>query len=248
MQPLVEILPNKAALVARAQALVIAKVQAAVATRHRCHLVLSGGSTPEPLYAALATADLPWHQLYIYWGDERFVPDSHPDSNARMARSVWLDQVPIPPEQIFAVPTEAGTPEAVAQHYEQTLRQCFPPETLPQFDLILLGMGDDGHTASLFPHTSALTEQKRWVTVGHKDGQPRITLTAPLINQAHTVLFLVAGASKQTALSQVLAPVADEVTYPARLIHPQGELRWLLDQAAADGLPENGTFQIVANS
>ena len=108
---------------------------------------------------------------------------------------------------------------------------------VPQFDLILLGMGDDGHTASLFPHTLALNELYRWVTVGNKDGQPRITFTSRLINQARHVLFLVAGANKQPALSQVFAPVADSATYPARLIAPIGELWWLLDAAASQGLP-----------
>ena len=110
-------------------------------------------------------------------------------------------------------------------------------DAMPQFDLILLGMGDDGHTASLFPHTAALNEIDRWVTVGDKDGQPRITFTSGLINQARHVMFLVAGANKQPALSQIFAPSADSATYPARLIAPIGELCWLLDVDASQGLP-----------
>lgn len=250
MVPSVEIFPDKAALVERATTLVLQKIEAAIATHGRCSLALAGGSTPKPLYAGLAKANLPWNKLYIYWGDERFVPHTHADSNAKMAREAWLNQVPIPTDQIFVVPTESGDPAAVAQQYEQTLRQSGLPASAqdsdwPAFDVVLLGMGDDGHTASLFPHTAALAERGKWVTVGQKDDQPRITLTAPLINQAHSVMFLVAGASKQTALSQVFAQTADDQIYPSRLIQPGGELKWLLDEAAAVGLPaDQKTYRV----
>ena len=238
--PQVHVFADKAALVAAAADQVIGLIRDAIATRERCTLALSGGSTPKPLYQAIAQADLPWDQIYVYWGDERYVPATHADSNAKMAREAWLDHVDIPPENIFVVPTDTDSPETTAKRYQQSLADSFQAASeseVPQFDVILLGMGDDGHTASLFPHTLALNELSRWVTVGNKDGQPRITFTSPLINQARHVLFLVAGANKQTALSQVFAPVADSATYPARLISPVGKLMWLMDTNASQGLP-----------
>ncbi|MEO1593237.1 MAG: 6-phosphogluconolactonase [Cyanobacteria bacterium J06632_22] len=236
MEPTVEVLPDKAALVERATALVIEKIKGAISSRQQCHISLAGGSTPKPLYEALAKADLPWEQLYIYWGDERFVPADHADSNARMVRTAWLDHIPIPADNIFTVPTDVDSPVAAAAAYEQTLHQSFGGDSLPQFDIMLLGMGDDGHTASLFPHTAVLQEQTRWVSVGQKDDQPRITLTVPVINAARSVMFLVAGANKQTALSQVFATEGDADQYPSRRIQPADELIWLLDAAAAEGL------------
>jgi 6-phosphogluconolactonase len=245
---IVEILPDKAALLARAKTRVVEQVTDAIATRGRCTLALAGGSTPKPLYEALAAADLPWQQLYIFWGDERYVPLTHPDSNAGMACAAWLDQVPIPKNQIFPVPTVDADPAMAAQAYENTLRQVFPEDAIPVFDLILLGLGDDAHTASLFPQTSVLNERQHWVGVGQKQDDPRITLTVPLINQARLVLFLVSGASKQAALTQVFAETADAQTYPARLIQPQGELRWLLDADAGAGIPSHVPLTQVAES
>lgn len=238
--PQVHVFVDKPALVASATEQVIELIQGAIATHGRCSIALAGGSTPKPLYQALAQADLPWEQLYIYWGDERYVPASHPDNNAKMTYEAWLNQVAIPAENIFTVSTETDSPQTSADQYQQTLITSFetaPDNQVPTFDIILLGMGDDGHTASLFPHTAALNETERWVTVGQKGEHPRITFTARLINQARHVMFLVAGANKQTALSQVFAPDADSATYPARLIAPAGELRWLLDNDASQGLP-----------
>jgi 6-phosphogluconolactonase len=136
------------------------------------------------------------------------------------------------------MPTDGASPLADAEKHEAQLQEFFgiPAGTFPDFDVILLGIGDDAHTASLFPHTDALQVQDRLVTVGNKDGQPRITFTAPLINHAHCVIFLVAGSSKRPALAQIFAPEADAVTYPARLIQPQGELWWLLDESAGQEL------------
>ncbi len=238
--PKVNVFPDKAALVTAATEQVIELIRAAIAARGRCSIALSGGSTPKPLYQALAQTELPWQQLYIYWGDERYVPITHSDSNAKMTQEAWLSQVPIPAENIFIVPTDTDSPQTSAERYQQALMASFdvPSSQLPQFDIILLGMGDDGHTASLFPHTAALKETERWVTVGQKDDQPRITFTAPLINQARHIIFLVAGANKQSALSQVFAPVADSATYPARLIAPVGTLQWMLDADASQGLPQ----------
>lgn len=245
--PQVEILADGPALVARALVLTTETIRAAVRERGRCWLALSGGSTPEPLYRALAQADLPWADLWVLWGDERYVPADHPDSNQRMARRAWLDHVPIPAAQILPWPTEAGDPAADAVRYEQWLGDRLGVGALPQLDCVLLGMGDDGHTASLFPHTAALEVRDRLVAVGEKDGQPRLTLTYAMLNAARQVLFLVAGASKRPALAQIFAACEDpsisailDRTYPARAIRPQGELRWLLDRAAAEALDLEG--------
>jgi 6-phosphogluconolactonase len=240
--PIIETLPDKPALVQRALSIVVGIVRHAVADHGYCTLALAGGSTPKPLYSALAQADLPWSQLYIFWGDERYVSVDHPDSNAGMAKQAWLDQVSIPSDHIFIPPTAAADPATDAATYGQTVSHVFaqlqgPGAPTPQFDLILLGMGDDGHTASLFPHTAALAVEDQWVTVGNKDDNPRLTFTVPLINHSRYVLFLVAGADKQQALGQVFATTGDDQAYPSRLIRPLGELRWLLDGAAAASLP-----------
>lgn len=230
----VEIYPDRPALVARSQALVLERIRTAITQRGSCSLALAGGSTPKPLYEALAKETLPWSKLYVFWGDERYVPIDHPDSNAGMAKAAWLDKVPIPTEQIYSVPTNLEKPSDAALQYEQTLRQVLGSDEWPQFDLILLGMGDDGHTASLFPHTSALAVSDRLVTVGEKSGEPRITFTAPLINQSRCVMFLVSGSNKQAALTQVFAAEGDDNAFPSRKIRPQGELLWLLDADAGE--------------
>ncbi|ACK73390.1 6-phosphogluconolactonase [Gloeothece citriformis PCC 7424] len=236
MEKFVEILSDKQALVERSLTLVVEKIKTAISERGQCTLALAGGSTPKPLYEALSHQPLPWEKLQIFWGDERYVPPDHPDSNQGMARQAWLNHVPIPDSNIHPMPTEGNEPASDADKYEQELRQVFnvSGSEFPSFDVILLGMGDDGHTASLFPHTEALKVRDRCITVGNKDGQPRITFTAPLINQARCVMFLVAGASKQPALAQIFAPTASSEEYPSRLIQPQGELWWLLDQAAGE--------------
>jgi 6-phosphogluconolactonase len=238
MKRTIEVLPDKASLIQRSLDLILEKLRLAILDRDRFTIALSGGSTPKPLYEALAQQDLPWNKIHVLWGDERYVSPNHPDSNEGMARAAWLNHVPIPAENIHPMPTDEAEPFQAAQKYERTLQQLFHPQpgTFPAVDVILLGMGDDGHTASLFPHTDALQVQDRLITVGNKDGQPRITFTAPLINQSRCVIFLVAGASKQPALSQVFAEVADEIVYPSRLIQPAGELWWLLDQAAGEHL------------
>ncbi|XGV95188.1 MAG: 6-phosphogluconolactonase [Leptolyngbya sp. BL-A-14] len=238
MNKIVEVLPDKDALIQRALAVVVDKIHAAIAARGRCTIALAGGSTPKPVYEQLATQALPWDSIHIFWGDERYVPPTHPDSNEGMARHAWLDKVAFPAENIHPMPTANADPVISASQHERELQQFFQLQSgeFPRFDLILLGIGDDGHTASLFPHTEALTVGDRLITVGNKDGQPRVTFTAPLINHAHAVLFLVSGASKRPALAQIFAPTGDEMTYPARLIQPEGELWWLLDQSAGQDL------------
>ncbi len=240
MNKIVEVLPDKAALLDRSHAVVLAKIQAAIQERDRCTIALAGGGTPKPLYEALSTQDLPWEKIHIFWGDERYVPADHPDSNQRMARQAWLDQVTIPETNIHPMPTDGSSPAADADKHQAQLQAFFGTAVgeFPSFDIILLGIGDDAHTASLFPQTEALQVRDRLVTVGNKDGQPRLTFTIPLINQAHCVVFLVAGAGKQGALEQIFAPEADALTYPARFIQPQGELWWLLDEAAGQGLKQ----------
>lgn len=235
----IEVLPDQAALIQRSLELIVAKIQSAIAERGMFTIALSGGSTPKPLYEAIAKQQLPWDKLHIFWGDERYVPPDHPDSNQLMARRAWLDQVDIPAQNIHPVPTNEADPAVAASKYEAELQQFFQTAAgYPVVDVMLQGMGDDGHTASLFPHTEALQMRDRLVTVGNKDGQPRITFTAPFINQARCVMFVVAGANKRSALAQVFAPVADDSTYPSRLIQPQGELWWLLDQDAGQDLKQ----------
>ena len=238
MTPIVEILPDKTALIDKALEVVVAQIKAAIAERGFCTIALAGGSTPKPLYAAISQQDLPWDKIHVFWGDERYVPSDHPDSNEGMARAAWLSHVSIPAENIYPVPTTVGEPADSATQYEQTLKTFFEqaPDQTPRLDIILLGIGDDAHTASLFPYTEALNVRDRLVTVGNKDGQPRITFTAPFINQGRSVIFVAAGANKQEALTQIFAPEADAQTYPARLIKPEGELRWLVDAAAGKPL------------
>ena len=238
MEKLLLVVPDKQALSERALEIVVERINTALETRGICTLALAGGSTPKPVYEALSLLNLPWERLHIFWGDERYVSRDHPDSNQGMARQAWLDKIDIPPENIHPMPTDSQDAVLDAQKYETQLRQWFnlTGSEFPTFDLILLGMGDDGHTASLFPHTAALDVGDRSITVGDKDGQPRITFTVPLINHARSVLFLVSGESKRPALAQVFAEVGDARAYPSRLIHPQGELIWLLDQAAGAAL------------
>ncbi|MBU6345676.1 MAG: 6-phosphogluconolactonase [Cyanobacteria bacterium REEB494] len=238
MNKRVEILPDLQGLIARAQDAILSSLATAIQERGQFTIALSGGSTPKPLYEAIGSLNLDWDKIHVFWGDERYVPSNHPDSNELMARIAWLNRVPIPQTNIHAIPTLSGNPVADANKYEQHLQEFFhcSPGTFPSLDVVLLGMGDDAHTASLFPHTEALQVRDRLVTVGNKDGNPRITLTYPLINAARSVIFLAAGANKRPALSQVFAEVADDFTYPSRLIKPQGELLWLLDAAAGSQL------------
>ncbi|MBD2346542.1 6-phosphogluconolactonase [Anabaena subtropica] len=234
MKRTVEVLPDQTALIARSLDLILTKLDTAIKQQGRFTIALSGGSTPKPLYEAIANQKLPWDKIHVFWGDERYVPADHPDSNELMARRAWLDRVDIPRANIHAVPTLDNNPALSAANYEQHLQAFFnsAPGEFPALDVVLLGMGDDAHTASLFPHTEALQVRDRLITVGNKDGNPRITFTYPFINAARSVIFVVAGANKRPALAQVFAPSADDLAYPSRLIQPQGELLWLLDAAA----------------
>lgn len=234
----VQILPTIPQLIEAATDRTIQILKDAIAQNGIATIALSGGNTPKPLYQALVLADIDWSRLHVFWGDERYVPSDHPESNEKMARQAWLNHVPLPPENIHPVLTHLADPADSAQQYEATIHQVCGTTSgqFPAFDLILLGIGDDGHTASLFPHTPSLEVRDRLITVGEKSGQTRITFTYPLINNAHNVLFVLAGESKRPALKEIFAANSDFHQYPAFAVCPQGNLIWMMDQAAGEGL------------
>ena len=206
-------------------------------------MALSGGSTPMGLHTLLvsdpAVRDrLPWHHLHFFWGDERHVPPDHPQSNYRMAYESLFTLAPVPIENIHRVPAEEPDAALAAEKYERELRTFFRLEIgqLPRFDCILLGMGSDGHTASLFPHTEALHELNRLVVANWVDKFKtyRVTLTVPVLNHANLVVFLVSGHDKAEALKEVLQGDRQPERFPAQLIQPDpGNLLWIVDRAAA---------------
>ena len=212
--------------------------------RGRFTIALSGGSTPRNLYNLLATnarTSLPWDRMFFFFGDERHVSPTDKESNFRMANEAMLSKASIPETNIFRVPAENPDAAAVAADYEETLRKFFAiePGQVPVFDLILLGLGPDGHTASLFPGTEALAEKNRLVVSNwvEKFNTHRITFTLPVLNAACEVAFLVSGTDKAVALQAVLQSDAEGERYPAKLVHPaNGKLIWLVDRAAASGL------------
>jgi 6-phosphogluconolactonase len=202
---------------------------------------LSGGSTPRRLYERLAmpaiASRFPWRRAHWFWGDERFVPHDHPDSNYRMAYDALLSRVPIPDGNIHAVPTEGLSPEQAADAYEAILKRFHGADTLspdrPLFDVTLLGIGEDGHTASLFPGQPALQENRRWaVAVIGAKSEPRITLTYPVLDSSRDVAFLATGAGKRAA---VAGAKAGDGEIPAAMVRPVGRLHWFTDRAAATG-------------
>jgi 6-phosphogluconolactonase len=235
---MIEVYPDLESLSRAAAALLVQQADLAVAARGRFSVALSGGTTPRRTYELLAAPPLvdqaPWDRVHIFWGDERCVPLNDSRSNARLAKEAWLDRVPIPATQIHPMNC-ASDPVAAARQYEAQLREFFAGQP-PILDLVFLGLGPDGHTASLFPGTMVLTEGKRWVAAVYlaEAGLYRVTLTAPLINQAAAVVFLVAGGAKAGVLREVLHGPRDPARLPAQLIQPQkGEVHWLADVAAA---------------
>jgi 6-phosphogluconolactonase len=204
----------------------------------RFTVALSGGSTPKAMFEILAAepfaSSLPWRSIYFFWGDERCVPPDHPDSNYRMAYETLLSKVPIPRENIFRIPAEDEDHERAATSYSESIRKFFAGE--PHFDLVFLGMGTDGHTASLFPGTAALRVHDRIAVANYVEKLQswRITLTADTINRARNVIFLVAGEDKAPALKQVIEGQRNSEKYPSQLIGPfYGALLWMIDEAAA---------------
>jgi 6-phosphogluconolactonase len=205
----------------------------------RFTVALSGGSTPKAMFQLLAqkpfAGALPWRSIYFFWGDERSVPPDHADSNFRMANESLLSKVPIPRENIFRIPAEDEDHHRAAANYSRTLQTFFADER-PSLDLVFLGMGADGHTASLFPGTTALCVGDRIAVANYVDKLQswRITLTAGSINSARNVTFLVAGADKAMALKEVIEGPRNPEQYPSQLIEPShGELLWMADEAAA---------------
>ena len=212
-----------------------ARANEAIEERGRFAVALAGGSTPKATYGILArdySGRIDWSRVHVFFGDERTVPPENDDSNYRMASETLLDHV-----SVGSVHRMRGElpPDEAAEAYEEELRTFFGAEDVPRFDLILLGVGGDGHTASLFPETSALEVHDRWVVANPvlKLDTTRITLTVPVINEARAVTFLVAGGDKAEALEKILEGDADPRAYPARLIQPRGGPEWMLDQSAA---------------
>lgn len=221
----------------------------AVADTGFCTIVLAGGSTPRQTYELLAAAanaeQMPWQLSHFFWGDERWLPSNHPDSNFSMADKTLLSRVPVPAANIHRITTWHNNPETGAGLYEKHLQNFFrsmsraktnstPADlTIPCFDLVLLGMGTDGHTASLFPGSNLLEEKKKWVAaVPAGEGSPpvaRITLTLPVLNRAKNILFLLAGSPKREILNTILTrPDEAEALYPAARVQPAGNLVWLV--------------------
>jgi 6-phosphogluconolactonase len=248
---LLNVQPDAAALTKLAADGVVFWSKKAIERRGRFHMALSGGSTPKALFELLASAhyapQIFWERVHVWWGDERDVPATHVDSNYKMAHDALLGKVPIPPANIHRVRCELGVEHAAA-HYETEIKFAFnvikiDEETgaildgagWPVFDLVLLGMGDDGHTASLFPETDLLDETLRLVSSHfvEKVGMRRVTFTTPLINAADSVIFLVSGASKAAMLKNVLLGELQPKRWPAQLITPVGKLFWMTDAAAA---------------
>ena len=230
----------------KAAALIASVSEQAIRSHGRFIIALSGGSTPKMLYQVLASPGwsirLDWTKVYFLFGDERCVPSDHPDSNFNMAQTSLFHPLAIQPDQIFRMKGEGEDPSAVAQKYEQTIRQLTKTQShaVPRIDLVLLGLGDDGHTASLFPGTLALEETTKIVTVGQAPTgvRSRLTVTLGVLNQAAMVLFLVTGKGKADMVRRVLEPASEaDRSLPAARIAPEsGQLVWMLDQAAAEGL------------
>jgi 6-phosphogluconolactonase len=240
------ILPDPVALADEAARRFVALAQAAVADHGRFAVALSGGSTPRALYERLGQSPLSeaidWANVHVFWGDERMVPPDDIESSYRMARETLLAHVPIPAANIYPVPTIGGTPEAAASAYEETIIAVFGTDS-PRFDLILLGIGADGHTASLFPGQPEVVRPTTALAVAvHNAPKPpptRVTFSYTLINAAANVLFVVSGADKAVALHRVLRGPVDVARLPAQGVRPkQGELVWLVDAAVAKELSQ----------
>ncbi|HTU54460.1 MAG TPA: 6-phosphogluconolactonase [Acetobacteraceae bacterium] len=237
----IEILENPQALAMRVAGWMTAAAAAGAGDFRIC---LSGGSTPQLLYETLASGSFvekfPWRRVHWYWGDERFVPYDHPESNYRMAREAMLARAPVPEGNIHPMPV-TGTPEDAARRYEHRLQGDYGAAILdparPLFDIMLLGLGPDGHTASLIPDEPVLEERERWVAaVSHGRPEIRITLTYPPIESSRQVAFLVTGTEKAAILGAIHAGGSQ---VPAARLRPVGELVWFVDRAAAARLPES---------
>lgn len=261
--PQLAVLPDRRALAEAAAREIVERARAAVDHKGSFTWVLAGGSTPRDLYTLLADphaafrGEMPWQCTHVFWGDERHVPPDHPDSNFRMAREAMLDAVPLPPHNIHRIRAEEADATRAADLYEAELRAFFARDHWPRFDLVLLGLGADAHTASLFPGSPVLAERLRWVAAPYVSALAafRITLTPPAIDHAAAVLFLVAGDGKAAAVRAVIKGDEPPALRPARAIGASGasgassairavdpnagELLWLIDHDAARELSKS---------
>jgi 6-phosphogluconolactonase len=241
----IRVFPNLEDLCQAGADLFTALAKESIRERGRFSAVLSGGSTPKPLYQALASPErqeqLDWRKIHLFWGDERCVPAEHPDSNYRMVRENMLQYISMPDENVHRVPAEMD-PRMAAFSYEEILRGFFPGHW-PRFDMVLLGMGEDGHTASLFPHSAGLNEEDRWFIANYAPERDawRLTLTKNAINAAKNIAVLVSGGSKADMLFDVLEGDYEPDEKPIQLISPEkGRMVWFVDQAASDNLTVQG--------
>lgn len=239
----IQVYPDKSSLTSAMVSVFVDLAQKAIHTRGTFSVALSGGSTPKQVYAELADPGLQnqlfWPQIHLFWGDERHVPPHDQESNFRMVQETLLSKIHIPEENIHRVKTEMDA-RLAAFSYEEEMRAFFE-QPWPRFDLVLLGMGSDGHTASLFPNTAALNETYRWFIANQIPSQNawRLTLSKNAINASRKILVLVSGLSKADMLLNVLTGDYQPYQYPIQLISPvEGELIWMVDRAAASQLPD----------
>lgn len=239
----VRIFPDLEELSARAAEAAVATIGEAVSANGRCSVALSGGDTPRTMHRLLASTyrdRVPWAQVHFFWGDDRYVPPDDERSNYRMARETLLDHVPCPPANVHPMPTHLDDPEQAAREYEAALRDYFG-STAPHFDLVVLGIGPDAHTASLFPNSPVLEERTRWVVPVTADAEPplRLTMTWPALRHARHTYVLVSGGKAADALRHALAKPANPTRYPAAGIRQaEGEVVWWVDVAAASRLDQ----------
>lgn len=241
---MIHIFQDKNQLSQAAAEIFIASAQEAISQKGKFTVALTGGSSPAILYALLSEpenrAKIDWKNTFVFWGDERWVPISDEKSNAGAAFESFLNKIDIPSGNIFPMWKADIAPEKRAEDYEEILREHLGESG--EFDLILSGMGDDGHTASLFPGTAVLHEKTKWVAAYFLEPQDmfRITLTAPLLNRAKKNVVLVFGANKAQAFTEVISGERNPEKYPSQLLAPEkGELLWMVDEAAAAGLPSD---------
>ena len=239
----ISIYPDINTLSHEAAQFIVRLANEAIVTRGRFTIALSGGSTPKLLYSLLGDepyrSQIDWTQVDIFWSDERCVPSDDTDSNYLLAQQVLLSKIPVPAGQVHRMPADQPDRDAASRAYSEEIQRTFGTNGIPNFDLIQLGMGPEGHTASLFPHQESLHEQQRLVmpVVVPKPPPPRLTFTPPLLNAARYILFLVAGADKADALQAVLEGEYQPDEYPAQIVRPDnGEVIWMLDNAAASKL------------
>lgn len=250
-RPEIRQLADPEAVCREAAAEFVTAAQAATAARGRFTVVLSGGSTPRRLFELLTAdpsrAQVDWTKVEFFWGDERAVPPDHPDSNFRLANETLLLRVGVPAARIHRLPADRADLDAAAAAYQAEIARVFgvsPEAAPPPFDLVFLGMGADGHTASLFPYTSALHENARWVVANHVPqlGVERLTLTPVIFDRAGCIIFLVTGTDKAAVLAEVLEGPVDPERLPSQLIRPvSGRVIWLVDRAAAARLGQKGS-------